>query len=183
MPTLRKDRGNAWLARVIINGQILDTKFFPPGRKKGRNGWPRGNGKWKGKKLLQTTEKEEDAFRPTRHSWPGVSNIWHLQSRTMSHSTFIEKQTVMQEAFSHFAAIWIFAHCKTYKTGFYQFLAQIADERGSRRANVYRKNLLSAWNWGDRGALSAFRSRLARLKELPHFRLTPWIVTFLQKRM
>ena len=28
-------QGNAWLARVIINGQEVDSRIFPPGRKKG----------------------------------------------------------------------------------------------------------------------------------------------------
>lgn len=35
MPTQIKSRGNAWLARVTINGQEVDSKIFPPGRKKG----------------------------------------------------------------------------------------------------------------------------------------------------
>jgi integrase len=30
----------------------------------------------------------------------------------------------------------------------YAFLSSLADEKGPNRANVYRKNLLAAWNWG-----------------------------------
>lgn len=35
MPTQIKARDNAWLARVIVNGREVDSKLFPPGRKKG----------------------------------------------------------------------------------------------------------------------------------------------------
>lgn len=35
MPTLRKDRGNEWLARVVVDGRQVASLTFPPGRKKG----------------------------------------------------------------------------------------------------------------------------------------------------
>lgn len=35
MPTKLKSRGNCWLARVVIDGQQVDSKVFPPGRSKG----------------------------------------------------------------------------------------------------------------------------------------------------
>lgn len=38
MPTKLKSRGNCWLARVVIDGQQVDSKVFPPGRSKGPEG-------------------------------------------------------------------------------------------------------------------------------------------------
>ena len=35
MPTKRKDRSNAWLARVVLEGRQVASLQFPPGRKKG----------------------------------------------------------------------------------------------------------------------------------------------------
>ena len=35
MPTIRKDRDNAWMARVSINGLQVASQMFAPGRKLG----------------------------------------------------------------------------------------------------------------------------------------------------
>ena len=35
MPTLRRDRGNGWWARVMKDGRQIACKMFPPGKKGG----------------------------------------------------------------------------------------------------------------------------------------------------
>ena len=62
MPTLRKDRGNAWLARVVINGGDCGQQVFPARADK----WPgmacsqnMGRGKEKGAAARQGKEAED----------------------------------------------------------------------------------------------------------------------------
>ena len=140
---------NAWLARVIINGQILDTQVFPSRSEKraGMDGRAEmGSGKEKVASDHQKKEGRCFSAYETFLAWGEQYLAFAKQNDVPFH--------VHREANGNAGLFRILPRfgylliAKTYKTGFYQFLAQIADERGSRRANVYRKNLLSAWNWG-----------------------------------
>ncbi len=68
--------------------------------------------------------------------------------RTMSHKTFVEKQTVLQNFYTFCGneSIKSLEQITTAKA--YTFLSKINDEKGSNVANKYRKNLLAAWTWG-----------------------------------
>lgn len=169
MPTLRKDRGNAWLARVVINGETVDSKFFPPGRINGPE--------WMAAKTWEVERKKELLQdRAKKQKTPLASEIflaWGEQyldyaERIMSHSTFIEKRTVMQDFFAFCQKVGIRSLNRLTKPVFYRFLTRVADERGAKRANVYRKNLLSAWNWGIEG-IDGFPQ-----VECPLFRIKPF---------
>lgn len=151
MPTLRKDRGNAWLARVVVNGKEVDSKFFPPGRKKGPE--------WTAARQWEVQRKEEYLRSQEKRAiltgselllaW-GDQYLAHVE-RTMSHSTYTEKKTVMQALFAYCREENITSVEELTKPMLYQFLADVADERGAKRANVYRKNVLAAWNWAIEG--------------------------------
>ncbi len=101
MPTLRKDRGNVWLARVVVNGREVDSKFFPPGRKKGPE--------WMAARQWEVQRKEEYLRSQKKKAIPTGSELllaWGDQylahaERTMSHSTYTEKKTVMQALFAY----------------------------------------------------------------------------------
>lgn len=169
MPTLRKDRGNAWLARVIIDGETLDTKFFPPGRKKGPEWMAARNWEIERKKeLLQDRESKRKIPSASETFLAWAEQYLTFADRTMSHSTFIEKRTVMQAFFAFCRDMDICTLQKLTKPVFYQFLTQVADERGSKRANVYRKNLLSAWNWGIDG-IPGFPQQVCPLERIDPF--------------
>ena len=51
MPTQLKRRNNEWVARVVINGREVDSKVFPPGRKKGPE--------WTAAKVWEVQRKKE----------------------------------------------------------------------------------------------------------------------------
>lgn len=169
MPTLRKDRGNAWLARVIIDGKTVDTKFFPAGRPKGPE--------WMAARQWEIERKKE--FLEGRRKIETPSGLELLSAwgerylafaeRTMSHSTYVEKKTVMSALFAYCQQEGISDIAKLTKPMLYQFLSDVADERGSKRANVYRKNLLSAWNWGLESVegFPQVLSPLERIKPFP----------------
>lgn len=170
MPTLRKDRDNAWLARVVVNGKEVDSKFFPPGRRKGPE-WMAAR-QWeveRKKAFLKEQEQREKTLTGSELllAW-GERYLAHAE-RTMSHSTYIEKRTVMRTFFAYCTEEAISAIAGLTKPMFYQFLADVADERGPNRANVYRKNLLAAWNWAI-DAVEGFPqspSALERIKPFP----------------
>lgn len=69
-------------------------------------------------------------------------------TRTMTRQTYVEKQTVLRAFFHYCGEEGISSPEGVTKPMAYQFLADIADEKSNNRANVYRKNLLAAWNWG-----------------------------------
>lgn len=104
MPTLRKDRDNAWLARVVVNGKEVDSKFFPPGRRKGPE-WMAAR-QWeveRKKAFLKDQEQREKTLTGSELllAW-GERYLAHAE-RTMSHSTYIEKRTVMRTFFAYCA--------------------------------------------------------------------------------
>ena len=173
MPTLRKDRENQWMARISINGKQVATQMFAAGRKKGVE-WTAAR-QWEVEKkaaietLLQQgltlscaltqlglkTDLLPEETIPIQQT-PTVSDgliAWgdkyldHVK-RTMTRQTYVEKQTVLRAFFQYCGEEGISSPDGITKPMAYQFLADIADERSNNRANVYRKNLLAAWNWG-----------------------------------
>lgn len=171
MPTIRKDRDNAWMARVSINGAQVACRMFAPGRKKGPE-WTAARS-WEVETktailaLLEQGVTLPQALRqlglktalPPEETVPqiptglerllawGNKYLAHVE-RTMTHQTYVEKQTVLQAFFKYCGEEGIFSPEAITRPLAYQFLADVADERSNNRANVYRKNLLAAWNWG-----------------------------------
>ncbi len=68
--------------------------------------------------------------------------------RTMSHKTFVEKQTVMKSFYAYCEEENITSLAVITPAKAYEFLADANDEKGGNVANKYRKNLLAAWTWG-----------------------------------
>ena len=169
MPTLRKDRGNAWLARVIINGQTVDTKFFPAGRKNGPEWTAARNWEVNRKKeLLEAgaAKKKTPMGFELLSDW-GVKYLAHVE-RGMSKKTFVEKQTVMKHFFNFCRENNVCGVEKIDKPVLVQWLSEVADERGLDRANRYRKNLLAAWNWGI-DAIANFPQDISPLERIKPF--------------
>lgn len=169
MPTKLKSRDGNWLARVVINGQQMDSKLFPGGRKKGPE-WTAAKNwevKRKAELLKSMTKPETLSGLELLLAWGERYLIF--AERTMSRSTFIEKKTVMQRFFQYCNSEGVNAIEKISKPFLMQWLLDIADERGADRANRYRKNLLSAWHWGM-DAIEGFPQNqplLERIKPFP----------------
>ncbi len=170
MPTLRKDRGNAWMGRVVIDGKQVDCKFFPPGKPKGPE--------WLAARQWEVDRKKE-LLASQGNQVPTLSGLelllaWGEQyldfaKRTMSRSTYVEKTTVMKALFAFCRDEGIGSIERLTKQALYQFLVEVSDAHTARRANVYRKNLLAAWNWGI-DSVDGFpqgRSVLERIKPFP----------------
>lgn len=142
MPTLRTDKGNRWMARVVVNGEQIACKMFPPGRKHGPE--------WRAAK-----EWEEQAKTAVRKTVTASEKLllWaeayldHVQ-RTMGHQTFTEKKLVMKDFFSFCRKAKVQGLEDMTSAKAYTFLAGIKDKRGGNVANKYRKNLMAAWTWG-----------------------------------
>lgn len=153
MPTKLKSRDNAWLARVIVAGKQMDSKIFPPGRVKGPEWTAAKNWEVQRKKELLADMAVQRPKTLTGFelllAW-GERYLEHVE-RTMSHSTFVEKRTVMQALYAYCQEENITSLEGLTKAMFIQFLGDVADEHSLNRANVYRKNLLAAWNWAIDG--------------------------------
>ena len=173
MPSLRRDRGNGWWGRVIVDGRQVACRMFPPGRKKGPE-WTAAKS-WevetKGKievmltqglTILDALEKlgleaspQLRQEMPERRTPTGLERLFgwgddylaHVE-RTMKRQTMVEKKTVLKAFFAFCKAEGIGRPEDVTRPRVYAFLARIADEKGPHRANVYRKNILAAWNWG-----------------------------------
>ncbi|MDE5832020.1 MAG: site-specific integrase [Desulfovibrio sp.] len=149
MPTQIKARGNAWLARVTINGVEADSKIFPPGRRKGPE--------WMVARQWEIKRKEEilNAQKSKERTISGFALLleWsekylaHVE-QTMARKTFVEKKTVMKHFFSFCRDHSISGIDKITKPMLIEWLSFIRSVRGPDRANRYRKNLLAAWHWG-----------------------------------
>lgn len=152
MPTQLKRRNNEWVARVVINGREVDSKVFPPGRKKGPE--------WTAAKVWEVQRKKEILAAMEQQETPrpiltGFERLLEWSEkyldhamRTMSHITYTEKKTVMAEFLLYCRDEGIDSFEGITKPMAAQFLADVADERSLNRSNVYRKNLLAAMNWG-----------------------------------
>lgn len=170
MPTLRKDRGNAWLARVSICGEIVETKFFPPGRKKGPE-WLAAR-KWEIQRKKEILEKSVQQVRMLTGfelllAW-GERYLSHVE-KTIGRKTLVEKRTVMQDFFRYCKERHLCGFENITKPFLIRWLTKVADERGPDRANRYRKNLLAAWHWGI-DAIEEFPQEfpiLERIKPFP----------------
>ena len=103
MPTKLKSRDNAWLARVIVAGKQMDSKIFPPGRVKGPEWTAAKNWEVQRKKELLADMAVQRPKTLTGFelllAW-GERYLEHVE-RTMSHSTFVEKRTVMQALYAY----------------------------------------------------------------------------------
>lgn len=162
MPTKLKSRGNCWLARVVIDGQQVDSKVFPPGRSKGPE--------WMAAKTWEVERKKEFLELRERQrktltgfglllAW-GEAYLDHV-GRTMSRITLTEKQTVMQALFGYCREAGLTGVEDLTRSTWTLFLTKVASERGPRRANVYRKNLLAAGTGLWTAAFRASRRRIA----------------------
>lgn len=173
MPTLRKDRGNAWLARVSICGEIVETKFFPPGRKKGPE-WMAAR-KWeieRKKELLQKVAQKEKILTGFELLLAWSERYLAHVEKTMGKKTFVEKKTVMQNFCRYCKTRHLSGFEKITKPFLIRWLSEIADERGPDRANRYRKNLLAAWHWGI-DAIEGFPQEFPILERIKPFPVDP----------
>lgn len=170
MPTKLKSRGNCWLARVVIDGQQVDSKVFPPGRSKGPE--------WMAAKTWEVERKKEFLELRERQrktltgfglllAW-GEAYLDHV-GRTMSRITLTEKQTVMQALFGYCREAGLTGIGDLTRNTWTLFLTKVASERGPRRANVYRKNLLAAWNWAVDSGLPGFPQAHCPLERIRPF--------------
>lgn len=144
MPTLRKDRAG-WWARVVISGRQVASRMFPPGRKGGPE-W-RAAKEWEEEEKKRALEGRMILSASERLLAWGEQYLAHVQ-RTMTRGTLVEKQGVMSEFFA-FCRKQGVASLEDVSTPLaYNFLASVVDSRTAHRANVFRKHLLAAWNWG-----------------------------------
>jgi len=169
MPSLRRDRGNGWWARAIVDGKQVACKLFAPGKK--------GGPEWRAAK-----EWEEQTKKAARENLPktpsdserllawGEAYLRHVE-RTMGQKTLVEKGTVMKAFFAFCKSAQINGLEDVTQGRAYQFLAAVADEKGPNRANVYRKNLLAAWNWGM-GFVDGFPQSAAVIERIRPFPAT-----------
>lgn len=173
MPTLRRDRGNGWWARVMVNGRQVACKMFPPGKKGGPE-W-RAAKQWEEEQTrLAQTEQVIPTDLERLMSW-GNEYLDHAR-RTMSHKTHVEKQLVMRDFFVFCGKEAIRSLGDINPAKAYKFLVGIMeakeaealearaekanpDAKPERKrggvignpanvANKYRKNMLAAWAWG-----------------------------------
>ncbi len=179
MPTQIKARDNAWLARVVINGKEVDSRLFPPGKKKGPE-WLAAR-QWEVKRKKEILEARNQEMRIISGfelllAW-GEQYLAHVK-QTMGKKTLVEKTTVMQHFFSFCRKKNISGIENISKPMLVQWLSELASEKGPDRANRYRKNLLAAWHWGL-DAVEGFPQEappLERIKPFPvdsHERYVP----------
>lgn len=159
MPTLRKDKGNCWWARVIVDGRQVDSKFFPPGRKKGPE-WTAAKA-WEVKTKAEIEEMlKQGAALQLQRGMPtpiltalerllgwGEAYLAHVQ-RTMSTGTLDEKKLAMKDFFAFCDKEGVCALEDVTPAQAYAYLAGVFDARGGNAANKDRKNLMAAWAWG-----------------------------------
>ena len=164
MPTLRPNKGNRWMARVVLDGKQVACKMFPAGKKFGPE-W-RAAKAWEEeqrKKALATKAEEQHAQQTLSDyerllAWGEAYLNYAVQ--LMRRQTCIEKRTHL---------IAFFRYCQDNRIGglevltkqhVFGFLTSIMQKRGAKVANKYRKNLLAAWNWGV-SYMEAFPERLS----------------------
>lgn len=144
MPTLRPDKGNRWMARVVVNGRQY-SKMFPPGKKHGPE--------WRAAKQWEEDSRSGAQETGQTLSGFGLLKEWlrkYLDNsrRKDSNKTVAEKEMVLCD-FSQFCVDeGIDAIRKVTPAVVHDFLAPICDARGPGVANRYLKNLKTAWTWG-----------------------------------
>ena len=145
MPTLRPDKGNCWMARVILDGKQVACKMFPSGKKHGKY--------WREAKEWEEAEKERILTGiKTRTeleiliSW--VENYLDYAQRHTGEKTYAEKKLVMKDFLAFCSEDNIESLLEMTTPVFFKFLSVIHDDRGAKVANKHRKNLMAAWSWG-----------------------------------
>ena len=98
----------------------------------------------------------------------GEAYLDHV-GRTMSRITLTEKQTVMQALFGYCREAGLTGVEDLTRSTWTLFLTKVASERGPRRANVYRKNLLAAWNWAVDSGFPGFPQAHCPLERIRPF--------------
>lgn len=149
MPTLRKDKNNCWMARVIVNSKQIACKMFPPGKKYGPE-W-RAAKNWEEEQRKQVVKAPQTPVKtPTAlerlFSW-GEKYLDYAK-RTMSHKAHIEKRLALNKFIAFCSRSGANALEDINSSKAYTFLAEIYDNHSGHVANKYRKNLSAAWNWG-----------------------------------
>lgn len=145
MPTLRKDKDNCWMARVVVNSKQIACKMFSQGKKYGPE-W-RAAKAWEEEQKEKTLQQQPTVTGLERLLAWGETYLAHVE-RTFTRQTFVEKKTIMESFFIFCNREGITALEAITKPKTYNFLASIKDEKGANASNKYRKNLLAAWNWG-----------------------------------
>ena len=168
MPTLRPDKGNRWLARVVINGKQITCKMFPPGKKFGPQ-W-RAAKNWEEEELAKALQARETRTDLDRLMAWGNEYLSHAK-RTMSHKTYVEKQLVMREFFNFCGKEGVTSLEDISSSVAHRFLVQRYEEGGANVANKYRKNLLAAWTWGL-DFVEDFPQVAAPFRKIPPFSVT-----------
>ena len=168
MPTLRPDKGNRWLARVVINGKQITCKMFPPGKKFGPQ-W-RAAKNWEEEELAKALQARETRTDLDRLMAWGNGYLSHAK-RTMSHKTYVEKQLVMREFFNFCGKEGVTSLEDISSSVAHRFLVQRYEEGGANVANKYRKNLLAAWTWGL-DFVEGFPQVAAPFRKIPPFSVT-----------
>ncbi|MFR8276035.1 MAG: hypothetical protein ACLU98_06750 [Desulfovibrio fairfieldensis] len=178
MPTIRKDRDNAWMARVTINGLQVASQMFTPGRRKGpewtaAKSWevktkadilalleqgltlPRALQQLDLKPNLQLENENPEPQTPTGLerllAW-GDAYLAHVM-RTMTHQTYVE-QTVLRAFCRYCGEEGILSPERSpgrWPTSSGRCRRRTVEQPGQ----CVQENLLAAWNWGmDFGTVS-----------------------------
>jgi integrase len=192
MPSIRRDRGNGWWARVVLNGRQIACKMFPPGKKGGPE-W-RAAKQWEEEQTLLAQAGKKTLTGLERLLAWGDGYLDHVE-RTMGKSSFVEKTTHMQSFFGFCRENGINSPEEVTTGMAHAFISSIYEQksaelvnppevvinwkrrkRGGKKgepgsvANKYRKNLLAAWNWGVdfvEGFPKALWPPFAKVKEYP----------------
>lgn len=145
MPIKRKDRGDKWLARVQVEGRVVDSLMFPPG--------PKGGKSWRDAKEWEENRKAEILAGLKTHSDLQLFSNWlrlyvdHAK-RTMTLKVAKEKAVFLAHFSAESLKRGIDDPSKITPQWAHEYLGAIFDQRGGHVANKYRKHLLAAWNWG-----------------------------------
>lgn len=145
MPTIRKDRENRWMGRVLIAGHLRDSKMFGAGPKHGPE--------WKRALAWEANRKDEilreDAQAETQSSVPTLLDwvVFYLEDaqRRRAPKTFEEKQAAMKRLLAHAENLDLNEVTPGVALA---FLQSQYDNRTGYAANKDRKNLAAAWKWG-----------------------------------
>lgn len=145
MPTLRKDKGNRWMGRVVVHGRQVMAKVFAAGKKYGPE-WREAK-EWEEEQLKLVLSQ---TVIPTGYerllAW--ADTYLDHAGRTMTHSTHVEKRNMMQVFFKWCGQNNVGAIEDITPPKAYAFLSMIWETKNASVANKYRKNLMAAWKWG-----------------------------------
>ena len=166
MPLKRPDRNNQWMARVIINNRVIESKMFPAGRKNGPEWREAKEWEEKRKQELQASTPQTPSVCCLFADWLRlyIEHAW----RVMIAQTAKEKASIL----AHFSAA---LNTSGYNgpeeittQWAHKYLSKVCDQRGPKVANKYRKNILAAWNWGV-DFIEGFPDRVSPFKKVHPF--------------